>query len=227
MYKIMIVDDEQDLVSGLAMSFKKEGYEVIKAFDGNTALKLAIQENPHLILLDVAMPGMSGLLVCQALRTKEVDTRIIMLSAKGDEVDRVVGLEIGADDYITKPFSLRELHALVRARLRYREPLACDFVQKYSFGDVAIDFDKLNATRDGNDLKLTTREFDILQFLIKYRGQIITRERILDKIWGHNACSTPRTVDNHILRLRKKIEPNPSRPLYLLSAYGGGYKFVG
>ncbi len=227
MHKIMIADDERDLVNGLAMSFKKEGYQIIKAFDGNMALKLAIQESPHLILLDVSMPGMDGLMVCQALRTKEVDTRIIMISAKGEEVDRVVGLEIGADDYVTKPFSLRELHALVRARLRYREPAACEFVPKYSFGDTVLDFDKLSATRDGDPIDLTAREFDILQFLIKHRGQVVTRERILDKIWGHNACSTPRTIDNHILRVRKKIEPEPSRPRYLLSAYGGGYKFVG
>jgi two-component system, OmpR family, response regulator VicR len=227
MHKIMIVDDEHDLVNGLSMSFKKEGYDVIEAFDGNTALKLALQENPHLILLDVAMPGMSGLMVCQALRTKEVDTRIIMLSAKSDEVDKVVGLEIGADDYITKPFSLRELHALVRARLRYREPAACEFVPRYSFDDIAIDFDKLVATRDGTPLDLTAREFEILQFLIKYRGQVVTRERILDKIWGHNSYSTPRTIDNHILRVRKKVEPDPSKPRYILSAYGGGYKFVG
>ncbi len=227
MHKIMIVDDEPDLVHGLAMSFKKEGYKVIKAYDGTTALKLAQEENPHLIILDVNMPGINGLSVCQALRAREADTRIIMLSAKGEEVDRVVGLEIGADDYVTKPFSLRELLSLVRARLRYRDTAACDFVAHFAFDDITIDFEKHQAAHKGEPLELTSREYDILQMLIRFRGQVVTRERILDKIWGANACATPRTVDNHILRIRKKIEPEPSNPRYLLSAYAGGYKFVG
>ena len=223
----MIVDDEPDLVNGLAMSFRNEGYEVFKAYDGNTALKLAQQENPHLILLDVNMPGINGLSVCQTLRAREADTRIIFLSAKGEEVDKVVGLEIGADDYVTKPFSLRELHSLVRARLRYREAAACESVAQFAFDDITIDFDKQKATHKRKPLELTSREFDILQLLIRYRGQVVTREKMLDKIWGPNACATPRTVDNHILRIRKKIELKPSTPQYLLSAYGGGYKFVG
>ena len=227
MHKIMIVDDEPDLVNGLAMSFGKEGYRVLKAFDGNTALKLAQEENPHLILLDVNMPGINGLSVCQTLRAREADTRIILLSAKGEEVDKVVGLEIGADDYVTKPFSLRELHSLVRARLRYREAAACESVAHFAFDGIEIDFDKQKATRKRKPLDLTSREFEILQLLIRYRGQVVPRERMLDKIWGLNACATPRTVDNHILRIRKKIEPDPSNPQYLLSAYGGGYKFVG
>jgi len=227
MHKIMIVDDEPDLVNGLALSFKNEGYKVIKAFDGNTALKLAQEENPHLILLDVNMPGVNGLTVCQTLRAREADTRIIMLSAKGEEIDKVVGLEIGADDYITKPFSLRELLSLVRARLRYRESAACEIITQFKFDDIAINFDKHQATHKNKPLDLTSREFDLLQLLIRYRGQVVTRERILDKIWGPNACATPRTVDNHILRIRKKIEPDSSNPQYLLSTYGGGYKFVG
>jgi len=227
MHKIMIVDDEPDLVNGLAMSFKNEGYKVIKAFDGQTALELAHRENPHLILLDINMPGMNGLTVCQTLRARETDTRIILLTARGEEVDKVVGLEIGADDYVTKPFSLRELLSLVRARLRYREPAACEYISQFTFDSIAIDFDKQKATLKRKPLDLTSREFDILQLLIRYRGQVVTRERMLDRIWGHNACATPRTVDNHILRIRKKIEPEPSSPKYLLSAYGGGYKFVG
>jgi two-component system alkaline phosphatase synthesis response regulator PhoP len=227
MHKIMIVDDEPDLVNGLALSFQKEGYKVITAHDGRTALELAQKENPHLILLDVNMPGINGLSVCQTLRAREIDTRIVMLSAKTTEVDKVVGLEIGADDYITKPFSLRELHSLVRARLRYRDQAASETVTHFSFGDITLDFEKQQATKQKNSLELTSREFEILQFMIKYRGQIIPRERMLDKIWGPNVCATPRTVDNHILRIRKKIEPEPSKPRYLLSAYGGGYRFVG
>jgi len=227
MHKIMIVDDEPDLVNGLAMSFKKEGYRVFKAFDGDTALKLAQKENPHLILLDISMPGKDGLSVCQTLRAREADTRIVMLSARTEEIDKVVGLEIGADDYITKPFSLRELHSIVRARLRYRDTAASESIDYFKFGDITLDFRKNKALHKKKSLEMTSREFEILQLLIKYRGQVITRERILDKIWGPNVCATPRTVDNHILRIRKKIEQKPSNPQYLISSYGGGYKFIG
>ena len=227
MYKIMIVDDEPDLVNGLAMSFEKEGYRVFKAFDGKTALEMVQKENPHLILLDVNMPGINGFSVCQTLRTREADTRIVMISARSEEVDKVVGLEVGADDYITKPFSLRELQSLVRARLRYRDPVASETITQFSFGDITLDFEKCTAMRKNKILDLTSRELEILRFLIKYRGQVVTRERMLDKIWGPNVCATPRTVDNHILRIRKKIEPDPADPRYLLSEYGGGYKFVG
>jgi DNA-binding response OmpR family regulator len=227
MYTVMIVDDQQDLVDGLAIHFRSEGYKVLKAYDGNTALTLAAQENPHLILLDVMMPGMSGLEVCAGLRKKEVDTRIIMMSARGEEIDRVVGLEVGADDFVSKPFSIRELLALVRARLRYRDPAACDFVSRYRFEDAEIDFERMRATKHGVPVELTPREFDLLHFLIQHRGQAVTRERILDKVWGRGNFTTQRTVDNHILRLRKKLEPEPGNPKYIISVYGGGYKFVG
>jgi two-component system alkaline phosphatase synthesis response regulator PhoP len=150
-----------------------------------------------------------------------------MLTVRGEDTDVARGLELGADDYITKPFSLRELQSLVRARLRYREQTAADSISHFTFDDIAINFDKNKATLNKKPLDLTSREFEILQLLIRYRGQVVTRERILEKIWGFNACATPRTVDNHILRIRKKIEPVPSNPKYLLSAYGGGYKFVG
>jgi len=223
----MIVDDERDLVSGLAMSFKKEGYQVFKAYDGETALNLAVQEYPHLIILDVMLPGRNGLEVCQAIRRKEMDTRIIMLSAKTEEIDRVVGLEVGADDYLSKPFCLRELQALVHARLRFRAPAACAIVSEYRFDGVKLDFDRHQATRNGVPVELTHREFDLLHLLIQHRGQIVTRDRILDKVWGRDTYTTVRTVDNFILRLRKKLEPDPSSPQFILSVYGGGYKFVG
>jgi DNA-binding response OmpR family regulator len=226
MHKIMVVDDEKDLVAILAANLSREGFEVIQAYDGESALRLASRENPHLILLDVMMPGMNGLQVCRTLRERELDTRIIMVSAKGEEIDRVVGLQIGADDYITKPFSMHELMALVHARLRYRSQTACDFVAQYSFDDITIDFEKLSAKRGPKRLDMTAREFDILQLLIRYRGQILTRDRILEKLWGHDSFTTPRTVDNYILRLRKKMEPKPSDPRHIISVYGGGYRFV-
>jgi DNA-binding response OmpR family regulator len=226
-HKLLIADDEKDLVNGLEMSFKNEGYQVLKAYDGETALKIAFEENPHLIILDVMMPGKNGLDLCQAIRRRELNTRIIMLSAKGEEIDRVVGLEVGADDYVSKPFCLRELQALVRARLRYRAAAGCEFVSKYRFDGVELDFDKLQASKMGVRIDLTPREFDLLRFLVQQRGQIVTRDRILDKIWGHDLYLTARTVDNYILRLRKKLEPDPANPQYILSVYGGGYKFVG
>ncbi len=227
MYKVMIADDEKDLVNGLELNFRREGYQVLKAYEGNSAMKLALKENPHLILLDIMMPGMSGLEVCRALRQKEIDTRIIMMSAKADEIDRVVGLEVGADDYVAKPFSVRELIALVRARLRYRAPAACETVAQYNFDGVCLDFDKLTAMKDGRPVDLTPREFDLLSYLIRHRGQVVTRDRIQEKVWGLDTNTTIRTVDNHVLRLRKKLEPDPARPRYILSVYGGGYKFVG
>ncbi len=223
----MIVDDEKDLVHGLEMSFKKEGYQVFKAFDGATALKIAFAENPHLVLLDVMLPGTSGLDVCRAIRQRELDTRIIMFSAKTDEVDRIVGLEMGADDYVNKPFSLRELVALIRARLRYRAPGACASVSEYGFGDVHLDFDKQIATKDGAAVELTSKEFDIMHMLTRFRGQVVSRDKILEKIWGHDSYVTARTVDNHILHLRQKLEEDPAKPKFILSVYGGGYKFVG
>jgi DNA-binding response OmpR family regulator len=225
-FKILIADDEPDLVNGLSINLTKEGYQILKAFDGNAALKIALQENPHLIILDVMMPGMSGLEVCRAIRQKEIDTRIIMLSAKGEEIDKVLGLEIGADDYVAKPFNLRELVAIVHARLRYRAPAAFLTISNYRFDNAELDFERLCAARDGVPVEMTPREFDLLRFLIQYRGQVVTRERILEKLWGRDTYTTPRTVDNHILKLRKKFEREPAKPKYILSVYGGGYKFV-
>jgi DNA-binding response OmpR family regulator len=170
MHRIMIVDDEQDLVHGLAMNFKREGYAVFEAYDGSTALKLAVQENPHLMLLDVMMPDITGLQVCQALRRMELNTRIIMLSAKTDEIDRVVGLEVGADDYVQKPFSLRELLALVHARLRYRELTDSELLTRYQLGNVEIDFEKLRATRERQADRSDGERVDILRCLICHRN---------------------------------------------------------
>jgi DNA-binding response OmpR family regulator len=227
MQKVLIVDDEPDVVNGLAMNLQREGYHVLKANDADTAIKLVIQEHPQLVILDVMMPGKSGLEVCQAIRQKEIDTRIIMLSARAEEIDRVVGLRVGADDYVAKPFSTRELIALIHARLRYRSAAAVDHVAKYRIDDIEIDFEKCLAARNGVPVELTPREFEILHYLIQHRTQVVSRDQILEKIWGRNTFTTIRTVDNHILRLRKKLEPDPAKPQFILSIYGGGYKFVG
>jgi two-component system alkaline phosphatase synthesis response regulator PhoP len=227
MYKILIVEDEEELLRGLEISLSKEGYRILKATRGETGVKLAIKENPDLIILDVMLPGMSGLDVCRELRQKGIDVPIIMLTAKSEEIDRVVGLEIGADDYVTKPFSLRELLARIRVRLRRQPPRVTKGPIQYCFGDVKIDFEKFVAVRKGRPLDLTPREFDILRLLIQCRGEVVTRDRLLDEVWGYEAYPSTRTIDSHILNLRQKLEDDPANPRHILTIYGEGYKFVG
>jgi DNA-binding response OmpR family regulator len=174
------------------------------------------------VLLDIMLPGMNGLDVCRELRRKGFEAPIIMLTAKAEEVDRVVGLEIGADDYVTKPFGIRELLARIRARLRKHSPASpC-----LRLGTAEIDFDKHEAARAGQRVELTGKEFDVLRLLARHRGEIVTRDRLLEEVWGYETYPTTRTVDNHILRLRQKLEEDPSNPRYILSIYGEGYKLV-
>ena len=227
MYKILIVEDEEDLLNGLAINLEGEGYEVLKATRGDEGLKLGLETHPHLIILDVMLPEMNGFDVCRVLRQKGIETPVIMLTAKSEEIDRVVGLEIGADDYVTKPFSLPELLARIRARLRRLPPPDTGPPARYRFGDVEVDFEKHQTTRKGMPLNLTAKEYDILQLLIRCRGEVVTRDRMLAEIWGYEAYPTTRTVDNHILKLRKKLEDDPAASKYILSIYGQGYKFIG
>jgi two-component system alkaline phosphatase synthesis response regulator PhoP len=228
MDRILIVDDQEELLSGLAVNFRREGYEVLTATRGETALSLAQKETPDLIILDIMMPGMSGLDVCRELRRTGVEAPIIMLTARGDEIDRVLGLEIGADDYLTKPFSLRELLARVRTRLRRRPaPAAGPTPARYRFGDVEIDFEKLRAERQGRALELSAKEFDLLGLLVRRRGEVLTRDEILKQVWGYDDPPLTRTVDTHILKLRQKIETDPANPSYILTVYGEGYRFAG
>lgn len=227
MYKILIVEDQEDLAEGLEINFKKEGFAVSKTGTGESAINIAIKENPDLIILDIMLPGISGLDVCRDLRKKSVDVPIIMLTAKADEIDRVVGLEVGADDYITKPFGIRELVARVNAQLRRRRPQQAQDLSRYRFGQIELDFEKYEATAKGEAIELSQKEYKILRYFIQHRGQVVTRERLLNEVWGYEAYPTTRTVDTHILKLRKKIEDNPSSPKYLLSVHGEGYKFIG
>lgn len=227
MSKILIVEDQEDLLKGLEINLSKEGYQVLKATRGDAGLNLAIKENPDLIILDVMLPGMNGLDVCRELRQKGSEVPIIMLTAKSEEIDRVLGLEIGADDYVTKPFSLRELLARIRVCLRRQPPHPASTLGKYRFGQIEIDFEKLRATRQGEPLELTPREYDMLQLLIRCRGEVVTRDRMLNEVWGYEVYPTTRTVDTHILKLRQKVEDDPANPQYILTIYGEGYKFVG
>jgi two-component system alkaline phosphatase synthesis response regulator PhoP len=226
MAKILIVEDEADILRGLEINLKKEGYDVAKATRGDAAVNAVLQESPDLVLLDVMLPGMSGVDVCRELRRRGIETPIVMLTARADEIDRVVGLEIGADDYVTKPFSPRELMARIRLRLRRQPARADSALHRYRFGDVELDFDAFTATRGGKPIELRTKEFEIMRLLIRCRGEVVTRDRMLNEVWGYEASPTTRTVDTHILRLRQKLEPDPPNPRHILSTYGEGYRFV-
>lgn len=223
--RILIVEDELDLRRGLELNLKAEGYAVLAAATGDEALEVALRERPDVIVLDVMLPGMSGFDVCRELRRRRVEEPIIMLTARADETDRVVGLEIGADDYVTKPFSIRELLARIRVRLRRRAEPGDQAIVR--FGDVEVDFDRHEATRGGVRVELTPKELDILQLLVRHRGRTITRDRLLEEVWGYEYSPTTRTVDNHMLRLRQKLEPDPEDPRFILTVYGEGYRFVG
>jgi len=225
MNKILIVEDNVIMANGLELNLKKEGYKILKAATGEDALKIVLHDCPDLIILDIMLPGISGLDVCKELRNRSIGTPIIMLTAKSEELDRVVGLELGADDYMTKPFGLRELLARVRVCLR-RQPARADMPQ-YRFGDVEIDFEKYKATVRNKPLEMTQKEFELIRCLIRNRDTVLSRDRLLDEVWGYETYPTTRTVDTHIFKLRKKLEEDPANPKYILSVYGGGYKFVG
>jgi two-component system alkaline phosphatase synthesis response regulator PhoP len=225
--KILIIEDEQDLIKGLKLNLSDEGFEVESAITGIEGLRKAIEETHDLIILDIMLPEMDGLEVCRKLRQKNIGIPIIMLTAKGEEIDKVVGLEIGADDYITKPFSIRELNARIKAQLRHAEKEVKAIPELYSFSDIEIDFVRYKVRRKGKELDLTSLELDILKYFIFHRGEVVSRNDLLDKIWGYESYPTTRTIDNHILKLRKKIEDDPSHPKYILSVYGGGYRFTG
>ena len=225
MTKILIVEDEEAVAKGLEINLKREGFEVLTTGRGERALPLVLKGAPHLIVLDIMLPGINGFDVCREIRLKGIRTPIIMLTAKSEEIDRVVGLELGADDYVTKPFSVRELVARIRARLRDQPPreedLAC-----YRFGDIEIDFKKYEATRRGEPIDMTPKDYDILHFLIRHRGEVVSRDQLLDQVWGYDNYPSTHTVDNHILKLRQKVEKDSAKPRYILSIYGEGYKFV-
>ena len=222
--RILIVEDEPDLLRGLELNIKAEGFGVLTARRGDEGLEGALRERPDLVLLDVMLPGMSGFDVCRELRRKGFEAPIIILTAKAEEVDRVVGLEIGADDYVTKPFGIRELLARIRVRLRRTSTSGAASMVRFS--DVEVDFERQEARRAGARVDLTGKEFDVLRLLAANRGRIVTRDRLLDEVWGYEHYPTTRTVDNHILRLRQKLEHDPSDPRHILSVYGEGYKFV-
>ncbi len=223
--RILIVEDEPDMVTGLRDNLEYEGYEVLVAVDGVQGLEKALSERPDAIVLDIMLPKMSGLDVCEQLRRRGVAVPVIMLTARSQEVDKVVGLEIGADDYVTKPFSVRELLARIRAQLR-RATNEKGALERYRFGDVELDFRRHCASKAGRPLALTPREFDLLRYLIERRGETVTRDELLDHVWGLKCYPLTRTVDNHVAKLRQKIESEPADPRHLLTVHKVGYKFL-
>jgi DNA-binding response OmpR family regulator len=224
--KILVVEDEPNMVVGLRDNFEFEGYEVLTARDGVEGLQLALEESPDLVVLDVMMPRMSGLEVCKRLRAQRASIPIIMLTARGQEVDKVVGLELGADDYVTKPFSIRELLARVKAVLRRTSVLPKELDQ-HTFGDVEVDLRRCRVLRSGKALDISSKEFELLKYFICHAGETLSRHELLEEVWGYEHYPTTRTVDTHLVRLRQKLEPNPEQPQYFLTVHGTGYRFVG
>jgi len=225
MKTILIIEDDISILEGLKDNLEFEAYRVITETDGRRGLKLAVEKNIDLLLLDIMLPGLNGYEICRKLKHEKPDLPIIMLTARGSEMDKVSGLDTGADDYITKPFSLPELLARIRAAFRRtrNESTTPEF---YSFGNIRLDFNKLQAYAGDEEISLSAKEFDILAYLIRHEGKAIHRHDLLNEVWGFDAMPTTRTVDNFILDLRKKLEENPSKPKHFLSVRGVGYRFI-
>ena len=223
---ILVVEDDAGIRVVVQDNLTSQGYHVVTADNGMKGLELAQKLNPDLIILDVMLPLMDGFEICKRLRKEGITSPIMMLTVKDEEVDKVLGLELGADDYVTKPFSLKELSARVKALLRRVEDYQND-MGVYRFGKVELDFHKFESRKDGRDLGLTPLELKILKLMITSKGKVITRDEFLDQVWGvENLNVSHRTVDSHIAHIRKKIEEDPSTPQYILSVHSIGYKFV-
>jgi len=226
--KILIVDDEKDIVGIIDFNLRKEGYETICAYDGEEGLRLALSDSPALILLDIMMPKLDGFEVCRAVREKN-QTPIIMLTARAEEVDKVLGLELGADDYVTKPFSFRELMARIKANIRrqgHEEPANGD-AELLVFGELVIDLKKVEIRKRGEPVELTFREFELVKFLSARKGQVFSREELMEKVWGYEYYGDLRTVDVTVRRLRSKLEDMPDAPRYIMTRRSVGYYFEG
>jgi two-component system alkaline phosphatase synthesis response regulator PhoP len=224
--RILIVEDEPDMARGLQFNLEARGFEVATAGDGERGLREAATFKPDLVILDVMLPTRDGYDVCRTLRKSQPSLPIVMLTAKGQEDDVVLGLKLGADDYVKKPFSVAELVARIETVLR-RTQAGGGRPDRIAFGDVAVDFIKYEATRAGRPLDLTAKEFEMLRYFAAHRGQLVTRDALLDAVWGYNSMPNTRTVDTHIVKLRQKVEPNPSEPVHLITMHGLGYKLLG
>ncbi len=222
---ILVVEDDPAILRGLTDNLKYEAYEVLSASDGEAGYRLIREKNPDLIILDLILPKLSGYELCRKVRGEGVETPILMLTARGEEVDRVLGLDLGADDYVTKPFSVRELLARIRAILRRTQPPKA-FPDELRFDDVVVDFRRYEARKADRTLEMTRKEFGILRLLAARPGEVVTRDELLNEVWGYENYPSTRTVDNHIASLRAKLEHCPSQPRHLLTVHGVGYKLV-
>ncbi len=223
-FTIAVVDDDESVSRSLVLNLELEGYRIITAKDGEEGLALINSQQPDLIILDVMMPKKDGLQTCKEVRLAGISTPLILLTARSDEVDRVLGLDLGADDYLAKPFSMSELLARVRALLRRAQ--VTHEVDTINFDNVIIDFKAYKAERNQTPLELSAREYRLLKYLVAKKGAVVTRDELLDEVWGYNSYPSTRTVDNHIARLRQKIEDNVETPRHILTVHGVGYKFV-
>jgi DNA-binding response OmpR family regulator len=226
MYKILIIEDDRAISKALESNLRSEGYEIESATDGPTGLDRARDPSQDLILLDLMLPRLSGEEICRALRQEGITTPILFLTAKGEEEQRVAGFELGADDYVSKPFSMRELLGRIQAILK-RAAGQKHLLAHYRFGDVSVDFVKMEVHRGDRIVFLTTRELAILRLMVSNKGVVISRDRLLNEVWGYEAYPTTRTVDNQIVKLRQKLEANPENPQHILTVRGTGYKFMG
>jgi DNA-binding response OmpR family regulator len=225
MTRIIVIEDDRAILRGLKDNLEYESYEVLTATDGEQGYRLIREQSPDLIVLDIRIPKMDGYELCRKVRSEGIAVPILMLTARGEEMDRVHGLDIGADDYVTKPFSVPELLARIRAILRRAQP-PTDLPENLSFDNVFVDFMRFNASKGKQVLKLSRKEFGVLRLLAARIGQVVTRNEMLEEVWGHECYPTTRTVDNHIASLRSKLEDDPSKPRYLITVHGVGYKLV-
>lgn len=224
METILVIEDDKSIVRGLEKNLQYEGYKVLTATEGEKGLELAVNKQPDLILLDIMLPRVNGYEICKTLKKHDISTPIIIISAKNQEVDKIMGLDLGADDYITKPFSLRELLARINAVLRRKRKFE-DVEEEYVFGPVKVDFSGQTLNIKGKSVEVSTREFKLLKLLVENEGRVLDRQTILNKVWGFDYYGTSRTIDNFITKLRQKVEQNPEKPKYIKTVRGIGYKF--
>ena len=225
MITLLVVEDDTAMARGLAHNLEFDGYNVLLVRDAEDGLKMLEEQAIDLIILDVMLPNMSGFDLCRTLRSRGIRTPIIMLTARGEEKDRVLGLDMGADDYLTKPFSIRELLARIKAVLRRTDAPGAD-VERFTFGEVELDFQRFEARVGEEQIHLSPKEFTLLKFFIQNEGRVVPRNELLDSVWGYDAFPSTRTIDNHVAGLRAKQEIDPAHPQHILTVHGVGYKFV-
>jgi DNA-binding response OmpR family regulator len=225
MKKILIIEDDPAVCRGLQIAFEENNFETIIKNTGISGCESAKSDSPDLIILDLVLPDKNGIDICKELRAEKINTPIIMLTSKKEEIDRIIGLEIGADDYVTKPFSIRELIARVNAVFR-RIERPRQKIEEFTFNNIYLNFTNQEASKGGKPVKLSTHEFSVLHYFVEHMGEIVTRDKLLDEVWGFDEFPTTRTVDNYILSIRKKIEDDPSKPQHLITIHKAGYKLV-